>query len=152
MEDRGLYATSLGITLVKRNTPFLARNCLSRLEFYRLESVRSLCFSGGGRRCRFRHAHPGATSGLCSLLGDLPPPPFFPLQDAPLLGWVLPTSTVFSNDHDCSQDGHHPSVTYLLEGSPCSSKREKSERFEEMCTGKLVPAVAAEAISSSSAA
>ena len=76
MEDRGLYSTSLGITLVKRNTPFLARNCLSRLEFYRLESVRSLCFSGGGRRCRFRHAHPGATSGLCSLLGDLPPPPF----------------------------------------------------------------------------
>ena len=29
-----------------------------------------------GRRCRFRHAHPGATRGLCSLLGDLPPPPF----------------------------------------------------------------------------
>ena len=41
------------------------------------------------------------------------------------------------------------SVTYLLEGSPCSSKREKSEPFVEMCTGKLVPAVAAGAISSS---
>jgi hypothetical protein len=56
------------------------------------------------------------------------------------------------NDQDSSQDGYHPSVTYLLEGSPCSSKREKSERFVEMCTVKLVPAVAAEAISSSFAA
>src|SRR5689334_22302152 len=73
------------------------QNCLSRLEYYRLESGCCLCFSEGGRRCRFRHAHPGATRGLCSLLGDLPPPPFYPDLQSPLLGRAPPTSSVFSN-------------------------------------------------------
>jgi hypothetical protein len=66
----------------------------------------------------------------------------------PLLGRVLPTSSVFSNARYSHKMGT-TSVPYLLEGSPCSSKREKSEPFVEMCTGKLVPAVAAGAINSS---
>ena len=44
-----------------------------------------------GRRCRFRHAHPGATRGLCSLLGDLPPPPYSSFEmEPPLGGFRLP--------------------------------------------------------------
>ena len=74
--------------------------------------------------------------------------PFLHAPGPPLLGLVLPTSTVFSNARYSSQDGYHER-DLSLGGSPCSSKREKSEPFVEMCTGRLVPAVAAGAISSS---
>jgi hypothetical protein len=39
-----------------------------------------------------------------------------------------------------------PSLTYLPGGNRCSSKREKSEPYAEMCTERRVPAAAAGAI------
>src|SRR6476659_6882597 len=78
----GETTPTLGSLRAEPHSP-LDLNLLSRLEFYRLESFRSLWCSRGGRRCRFRHAHPGATRGLCSLLGDLPPPPFLPAPEHP---------------------------------------------------------------------
>src|SRR5678816_1810758 len=109
----------------------------------------------GGRRCRFRHAHPGATRGLCSLLGDLPPPPFSSsrLENCqklhPSFRAARPYLYGIFKRAFLLQDGAQGEFGQSLwEGSPCRSKRERLEQFAETFTGRPAPAVVVAATNS----
>jgi hypothetical protein len=71
------------------------------------------------------------------------------VPESPPFRRVPPTSSVFPNMRSLAHDSSTRLSCPLWRGSPCSSNREKSELFAEMCTERRALAVAATAISSS---